>query len=64
LKRPSDKQVEQIGANTRIITIEKSRSGRGGTSLLLRQEADLNFTLLRLDYAEVDPAESDACLGH
>jgi len=57
LKRPSDKQVEQTGPNTRIITIEKSRSGRGGTSLLLRQEADLSFTLS--DWTpEVDPAES------
>ena len=57
LKRPSDKQVEQTGPNTRIITIEKSRSGRGGTSLLLRQEADLSFTLS--DWTpEVDPGES------
>jgi AAA domain/Primase C terminal 2 (PriCT-2)/Bifunctional DNA primase/polymerase, N-terminal len=57
LKRPSDKQVEQTGPNTRIITIEKSRSGRGGTSLLLRQEADLSFTLS--DWTpEVDPTET------
>lgn len=57
LKRPSDKQLEQTGANARIITIEKSRSGRSGTSLLLRQEADLSFTLA--DWTpEVDPSES------
>jgi hypothetical protein len=57
LKRPSDKQIEQTGSNARIITIEKSRSGRGGTSLLLCQEADLSFTLS--DWTpQVDPAES------
>lgn len=57
LKRPSDKQLEQTGHNARIITIEKSRSGRGGTSLLLRQEADLSFTLA--DWTpEVDPNET------
>lgn len=57
LKRPSDKQLEQTGTNARIITIEKSRSGRSGTSLLLRQEADLSFTLA--DWTpEVDPSES------
>ena len=57
LRRPSDKQVEQTGHNARIITIEKSRSGRGGTSLLLRQEADLSFTLA--DWTpEVDPNET------
>ncbi|MFZ9656639.1 MAG: AAA family ATPase, partial [Limnohabitans sp.] len=57
LKRPSDKQLEKTGPNARIITIEKSRSGRGGTSLLMRQEADLSFTLADWT-AEVDPAES------
>ncbi|MGA0021916.1 MAG: AAA family ATPase [Vulcanococcus sp.] len=57
LRRPSDKQVEETGHNARIITIEKSRSGRGGTSLLLRQEADLSFTLA--DWTpEVDPNET------
>lgn len=57
LKRPSDKQIEKTGSNARIITIEKSRSGRGGTSLLLRQEADLSFTLA--DWTpEVDPNET------
>ena len=57
LKRPSDKQLEQTGSNARIITIEKSRSGRGGTSLLLRQEADLSFTLA--DWTpEIDPSET------
>jgi len=57
LRRPSDKESERTGANARIITIEKSRSGRGGTSLLLRQEADLSFTMA--DWSpEVDPAET------
>ena len=60
LKRPSDKQLEQTGSNARIITIEKSRSGRGGTSLLLRQEADLSFTLAdwtpEIDRSETTPS--------
>jgi hypothetical protein len=57
LKRPSDKQIERTGGNARIITVEKSRSGRGGTSLLLRQETDLSFTLA--DWTpEVDPTET------
>jgi hypothetical protein len=44
-------------ANARLIAIEKSRSGRGGTGLLLRMEDDLTFTLS--DYVpEVDPAET------
>jgi hypothetical protein len=57
LKRPSDKQIERTGGSARIITVEKSRSGRGGTSLLLRQESDLSFTLA--DWTpEVDPTET------
>lgn len=57
LKRPSERQQEAVGANARLIAIEKSRSGRGGTGLLLRLEDDLTFTLS--DYVpEVDPAET------
>lgn len=57
LKRPSERQQGALGANSRVITIEKSRSGRGGTGLLLRLEEDLTFTLS--DYVpEVDPAET------
>jgi len=57
LKRPSERQQEAVGANARLIAIEKSRSGRGGTGLLLRLEDDLTFTLS--DYVpEIDPAET------
>jgi hypothetical protein len=57
LKRPSERQQEAVGANARLIAIEKSRSGRGGTGLLLKLEDDLSFTLS--DYVpEVDPAET------
>lgn len=57
LKRPSERQQEAVGANARLIAIEKSRSGRGGTGLLLKLEDDLTFTLS--DYVpEVDPAET------
>jgi len=57
LKRPTDKQLEQTGRDARLVTIEKSRSGRGGTSLILRQEADLTFSLS--DWTlEADPADT------
>jgi hypothetical protein len=57
LKRPSERQQEAVGANARLIAVEKSRSGRGGTGLLLKLEDDLTFTLT--DYVpEIDPAET------
>ena len=45
LKRPTEKQLEQTGRDARLVTIEKSRSGRGGSTLLLRLEQDLTFSL-------------------
>jgi len=47
LKRPSKEQVEKDQAlrNVRFINIEKSRSGRSGTSLAMRMEADLTFSV-------------------
>ena len=57
LKRPSDRQQEAVGANARLIGIEKSRSGRGGSSLLLKIDEDLCFNLT--DYTpEIDPTET------
>jgi len=60
LKRPSERQQEAVGANARLIAIEKSRSGRGGTGLLLRLEDDLTFTLSdyqpELDATETGPS--------
>jgi len=45
LKMPDDKESELTGRDARIITIEKSRSGRRGTQLLMKQQADLCFTV-------------------
>ena len=47
LKKPSKEQVEKGNApmHSRIITIEKSRSGRSGTSLMMQMEADLSFSI-------------------
>lgn len=57
LKRPTEREIEATGQAARIVTIEKSRSGRGGTQLLLRQERDLDFSLS--DWTpEVDPSET------
>jgi len=47
LKRPSKEQMEQDPStrHTRFITVEKSRSGRSGTSLAMRMESDLTFSI-------------------
>ena len=59
LKRPTKEQVDKgtLTPYSRLITIEKSRSGRGGTSLIMQQEKDLSFSLS--DFTpEVDPANT------
>lgn len=47
LRKPSKDDVEKgsAPAHSRIITIEKSRSGRSGTALIMRQEDDLSFSV-------------------
>jgi hypothetical protein len=47
LKKPTKEQVEKgiAPAHSRIVTIEKSRSGRSGTSLVMRMEDDLSFSI-------------------
>jgi hypothetical protein len=55
LRKPSDKEAEELGFSTRIIRIEKSRTGRGGAKLLLKMLDDLTFELK--DYVELS-AES------
>jgi len=50
LRRPDPKQVEQLGPNARLITVEKSRTGRDGSKLILKLENDLTFSLT--DYVE------------
>ena len=44
LKRP-DGGLNSLPSNCRLINIEKSRSGRGGTSLKMEMEADLTFSV-------------------
>ena len=57
LKMPSEKQLESVGKQSRIINVEKSRSGRSGTSLIMRMEDDLSFSVS--DYTpEVDQEDS------
>ena len=51
LKKPSDKEMEQTGPSCRLIGIEKSRAGRGGSKLLLKMLDDLTFELK--DYVEM-----------
>ena len=57
LRRPDKKQVEHLGSNARLITVEKSRAGRDGSSLLMRLEDDLTFSLA--DYVEADADSSN-----
>jgi len=59
LKKPSKEQIESGNApqHSRIITIEKSRAGRSGTSLIMRMEDDLSFSVA--DFTpEVDPGNT------
>ena len=51
LRKPSEKEAEEIGFSTRVIRIEKSRTGRGGAKLLLKMLEDLTFELK--DYVEM-----------
>ena len=45
LKKPTEEQVGQIGRSSRLISIEKSRSGRMGTQLIMKMSEDLTFSL-------------------
>ena len=57
LKMPSEKQLETVGTQSRIIKVEKSRSGRSGTSLIMRMEDDLSFSIS--DFTpEIDPVNT------
>ena len=59
LRKPTKEEVEKdvAPAHSRIITVEKSRSGRSGTSLIMRQEDDLSFSVA--DFTpEVDPGNT------
>ena len=52
LRRPERAQLERVGGNARLISVEKSRAGRDGTKLLMKLESDLTFSLA--DYVELD----------
>ena len=58
LRRPDKKQIEHTGANSRLITVEKSRTGRDGSTLLMKLEADLTFSLA--DFVEGEGNEGPA----
>ena len=45
LSKPDKELAEQLGSNTRIIRVEKSRFSRMGSCLLLKQLSDLSFEL-------------------
>jgi len=47
LRKPSKEEVEKgsVPEHSRIVTIEKSRFGRSGTALIMRQEDDLSFSV-------------------
>ena len=56
LKKP-DNSIGSLPSHCRLITIEKSRSGRSGTQLVMRMEDDLSFSIS--DYTpEVDSANT------
>nr|BAR22905.1 bifunctional DNA primase/polymerase [uncultured Mediterranean phage uvMED]BAR22925.1 bifunctional DNA primase/polymerase [uncultured Mediterranean phage uvMED]BAR39146.1 bifunctional DNA primase/polymerase [uncultured Mediterranean phage uvMED] len=59
LAEPTDKQIEQGIAprHSRIIHVEKSRSGRSGTALIMRQESDLTFSIADFT-AEIDSTDT------
>ena len=58
LRRPDKKQVERTGSNSRLITVEKSRTGRDGSTLLMKLENDLTFSLA--DFVDVEGNEGPA----
>lgn len=57
LRKPEGALLEQVGASARVITVEKSRCGRGGTQLLMQMEDDLSFSI-RDFTPEVNPEDT------
>ncbi len=45
LKKPDEKMLARVGAKARLIEVEKSRLGRTGKYLILKEETDSCFTL-------------------
>ena len=57
ISRPDKKQLERLGSNVRLISVEKSRAGRDGSKLLMKLEDDLTFSLS--DYTD-DESDSSS----
>ena len=45
LRKPTDEEKARVGGHSRLITIEKSRSGRMDTQLVMQMQDDLSFTI-------------------
>ena len=45
LSKPTQEQVNKVGRSSRFITIEKSRSGRMGTQMVMKMNDDLTFSI-------------------
>ena len=45
LNKPTEEEAQRVGKYSRLITIQKSRSGREGSKLVMRLEDDLSFTI-------------------
>jgi len=45
LRKPTDDEKTRVGGHSRLITIEKSRSGRMDTQLVMQMQDDLSFTI-------------------
>jgi hypothetical protein len=52
IRRPEKKELEYLGAGSRLITITKSREGNEGKQLKLTQQDDLSFTLADVETPE------------
>ena len=57
LTKPTEEEAQRVGQFSRLITIQKSRSGREGSQLIMRMEEDLSFTIAdHTPEVENDPA--------
>ena len=56
LRKPTDKEAERLGHSTRLITVEKSRAGRGGSKLLMKMKEDLTFSITDLVESSAESA--------
>ena len=68
LSKPSEEEASKVGKHSRLITIEKSRSGRSGTQLIMKLTENLTFEIgdytPELDKTNTSPASvSDRVLN-